>query len=99
MGPLQEQTGLLFLRGQTARTLVWLLSARKALSKIEGVLVDKGHRSQGVGRLLITEAICRAREKSCHLVQFTTDKARSEAKKFYKSLGFEASHEGLKLSL
>ena len=36
MGPLQEepeQTGLLFLRGQTARTIVWLLSARKALSK------------------------------------------------------------------
>jgi len=71
--------------------------SRRAL--IEGVRVDTGHRSQGIGRLMITEAISRAREIGCHLIQLTTDKSRPEAKKFYESLGFVATHEGLKLSL
>ena len=66
---------------------------------IEGVRVDSEHRSQGIGRLMISDAISRAREKGCHLVQLTTDKSRPEAKRFYESLGFVASHEGLKLSL
>ena len=66
---------------------------------IEGVRVDAAHRSRGIGRLMIAEAICRARDEGCHLIQLTTDKSRPEAKKFYESLGFVASHEGLKLSL
>jgi hypothetical protein len=33
------------------------------------------------------------------MVQLTTDKARPDAKRFYESLGFVASHEGLKLPL
>jgi hypothetical protein len=32
-------------------------------------------------------------------VQLTTDKARPDALRFYESLGFVASHEGLKLVL
>ena len=57
------------------------------------------HRSRGVGRLLMGAAIDRARERGCHLVQLTTDRRRPEALRFYESLGFEASHEGLKLHL
>lgn len=34
-----------------------------------------------------------------HLVQFTTDKKRPEALRFYEALGFVASHEGMKLKL
>ena len=66
---------------------------------IEGVRVDEGCRSQGIGRLMITEAISRAREEGCHLIQLTTNRSRPEAKAFYESLGFEATHEGFKLSL
>jgi GNAT superfamily N-acetyltransferase len=44
-------------------------------------------------------AIERARERGCHLVQLTSDKARPDAIRFYQSLGFVASHEGLELSL
>jgi hypothetical protein len=33
------------------------------------------------------------------MAQLTTNKARTEAKRFYQSLGFEATHEGLKLTL
>lgn len=32
-------------------------------------------------------------------VQLTSDKRRADAIRFYESLGFEASHEGLKLPL
>jgi hypothetical protein len=35
----------------------------------------------------------------CHLLQLTSDKARPDAIRFHESLGFVASHEGLKLRL
>lgn len=68
-------------------------------AQIEAVRIHRAHRGRGWGRHLFGWAIQRAREKGCHLVQLTTDKARPEALKFYESLGFRASHEGLKLSL
>lgn len=66
---------------------------------IEGVRVDRAVRSQGIGRQLFEYAINRARERECHVVQLTTDKARPEAIRFYERLGFVASHEGMKLHL
>jgi GNAT superfamily N-acetyltransferase len=66
---------------------------------IESVRVDGELRSKGIGKTLFEWAIARARERSCHLVQLTTDKARPDAKRFYESLGFVASHEGMKLHL
>ena len=33
------------------------------------------------------------------MVQLTTDKRRPDARRFYESLGFVASHEGMKLTL
>ena len=66
---------------------------------IEGVRVDRRLRGAGLGRELFAWAIARARERGCHLVQLTTDKQRPAAKRFYESLGFVASHEGMKLPL
>ena len=66
---------------------------------IEGVRVNRHFRGSGVGRELFAWAINRARERGCHLVQLTTDKERPEALQFYESLGFIASHEGMKLKL
>ncbi len=66
---------------------------------IEGVRVDSSVRSQGIGHRLFTWAIERAEAKGCHLVQLTSDKARPDAIRFYESLGFVASHEGLKRHL
>jgi GNAT superfamily N-acetyltransferase len=68
-------------------------------AQIEGVRVCKGLRSRGVGQALLEFAISRAREKGCHLVQLTTDRRRPEALRFYLGLGFEATHEGMKLHL
>lgn len=66
---------------------------------IEGVRVDNQFRGAGIGRDLFAWAIRRARDRGCHLVQLTTDKERPNALRFYESLGFKASHEGMKLNL
>ena len=66
---------------------------------IEGVRVASEFRSKGIGREMIQWAIGRARERGCHVLQLTTDKERVDALRFYESLGFAASHEGMKLHL
>lgn len=68
-------------------------------AQIEGVRVDGSVRSRGVGRRLIERAIARSRDRGCRMVQLTTDKERPRAVAFYESLGFVASHEGMKLHL
>jgi GNAT superfamily N-acetyltransferase len=68
-------------------------------AQIEGVRVAASHRGRGVGREMIERAIERARIRGCRLVQLTTDKRRPDAHRFYESLGFVASHEGMKLRL
>jgi ribosomal protein S18 acetylase RimI-like enzyme len=64
---------------------------------IEGVRVNKKLRNQGIGKQMFQWAIDRAKKKNCHLIQLTTDKQRPDAIKFYESLGFHATHEGMKL--
>lgn len=66
-------------------------------AQIEGVRVAGDVRSHGVGRALFESSIDRARSRGCHLVQLTTDRRRPEALNFYLGLGFEATHDGLKL--
>ena len=68
-------------------------------AQIESVRIASSLRGEGLGRRLFEWAIARARDKDCALVQLTTDKARPEALRFYESLGFQASHEGMKLAL
>lgn len=67
--------------------------------QIESVRIAAGARGEGMGRTLFEWAIAQCRERGCGLVQLTTDKQRSDARRFYESLGFTASHEGMKLDL
>jgi GNAT superfamily N-acetyltransferase len=66
---------------------------------VEAVRVKTRLRSKGLGKALFEWAIERSRERRCHMVQLTTDKSRADAKRFYESLGFVATHEGMKLHL
>jgi GNAT superfamily N-acetyltransferase len=68
-------------------------------AQIEAVRVGSDHRGRGLGRRMIEWAIDEARRRGCGLVQLTSDKRREDAIRFYASLGFEATHEGLKLPL
>lgn len=66
---------------------------------IEGVRTASSVRGKGVGTELIKWAIHRAQERGCHLIQLTTDKQRVDALRFYERLGFQSTHEGLKMKL
>ena len=66
-------------------------------AQIEGVRVHTSYRNQGVGKTIFQWAIQRAKERNAHLLQLTTDKKRPDAIRFYESLGFKASHEGMKM--
>ncbi|MDZ5443250.1 GNAT family N-acetyltransferase [Micromonospora sp. 4G57] len=68
-------------------------------SLIESVRVRSDLRGRGLGRQMMTWAIDQARQRGCALVQLTTDKTRADAHRFYRNLGFVASHEGMKLPL
>lgn len=66
---------------------------------IEGVRVHRDARGTGVGSQMILWAIEHARESGCRMVQFTTDKSRADAHRFYERLGFEQTHLGYKMKL
>lgn len=66
---------------------------------IEGVRVAGSRRGQGLGRLMMKQAIGRARQRGCYIVQLTSNKQRTAAHAFYEGLGFTPSHEGYKLIL
>ncbi|AWX43112.1 hypothetical protein HME9304_00099 [Flagellimonas maritima] len=68
-------------------------------AQIEAVRIHENYRGKGIGKILFKWAIERSRENKAHVVQLTTDKKRPDALKFYKSLGFEPSHEGMKLHI
>jgi len=68
-------------------------------AQIEGVRVDRHARGKRVGEKLFNEAISIAKSEDCGMVQLTTDKQRNDAHRFYEKLGFQASHEGMKLML
>ena len=71
--------------------------AERAL--IEAVRIRPDRRGGGLGRELMERAVARAEERGCALVQLTSDKRRTDAHRFYASLGFARSHDGFKLAL
>ncbi|MCT9934069.1 GNAT family N-acetyltransferase [Planotetraspora sp. A-T 1434] len=86
--------------GTMQLTFIPGLSRRGAeRAQIEAVRVAAPYRNRGIGRTMMEWAVERARDRGCALVQLTSDKARSDAHRFYTGLGFTASHEGFKLRL
>ncbi|MCP9756856.1 GNAT family N-acetyltransferase [Lacihabitans sp. CCS-44] len=66
-------------------------------AQIEAVRTNSKYRGQGIGRKVFEYAIKRAKEKGCILLQLTSDKKRPDALRFYETIGFVATHEGMKL--
>lgn len=67
--------------------------------QIEAVRVAEKHRGRKIGEWMMKAAIAYGQSKGASIVQLTTNKARTDAKRFYERLGFEATHEGMKLYL
>jgi ribosomal protein S18 acetylase RimI-like enzyme len=68
-------------------------------AQVEAVRVREDLRNLKIGTRLMEWVIAGARERGCKLVQLTTNVARLDAQRFYRRLGFEASHVGMKLKL
>lgn len=66
---------------------------------LESVHILPGERSMGYGGMMVRWAIEQCRERGCFMVQLTSNKARTDAHRFYNRLGFSQSHEGFKLYL
>lgn len=67
--------------------------------QIESVRIASNARGGGLGRQMLEWAIATCKERGCRIIQLNSDKSRSDAIRFYESLGFVASHEGFKLKL
>ncbi len=66
---------------------------------VEDVVVDASHRGKGYGEALLRRAIELAREGGCYKLVLTSNKARTDAHRFYRRLGFNATHEGFRIDL
>jgi len=65
-------------------------------AQIEGVRVATSERGLGLGKLMVEHAEQQARARGAGIMQFTTDKSRPDAHRFYENLGYAASHLGMK---
>lgn len=68
-------------------------------AQVETVRVARDLRGHRIGEAMMRHVIALARERGCDRMQLTTNKARADAQRFYRRLGFVASHEGMKLWL
>lgn len=68
-------------------------------AQLEAVRVAEPLRGEGLGSAMVGWAVTEATRRGCTLVQLTTDKQRTDARRFYERLGFRATHEGMKLRL
>jgi len=68
-------------------------------AEIESLHVDAAWRGRGIGGQLVETAVERARAAGCYRVQLTSNRARSDAHRFYERHGFVPSHVGYKRTL
>ncbi|MCA1364951.1 MULTISPECIES: GNAT family N-acetyltransferase [unclassified Bradyrhizobium] len=62
---------------------------------LEDVRVATECRSRGIGEQLVQWAVTEAKARGCNLVELLTHQTRVDAQRFYKRLGFAASHVGM----
>jgi N-acetylglutamate synthase-like GNAT family acetyltransferase len=55
---------------------------------IGGLVVDKYHRKQGIGRRLMEQIEAWAREQGCSIVRLWSSSTRTSSHKFYEGLGY-----------
>jgi GNAT superfamily N-acetyltransferase len=68
-------------------------------AQVESVRVTTARRGSGIGRAMMLWAVEAAQERGCTIMQLTTNARRHDAHRFYESLGFSASHVGMKRAL
>ncbi|MEO6472928.1 MAG: GNAT family N-acetyltransferase [Aeromicrobium sp.] len=69
------------------------------ICQIESVRTSAAFRGQGIGRQLMKQIEAEAVRRGAARLQLTTNKQRLRAHEFYRRLGFEPSHTGMKKPL
>jgi len=69
------------------------------VAQVESVRVQSAQRGRGLGEHLMAHVVGLARQRGCARVQLTTNAHRTDARRFYRRLGFVESHVGMKLFL
>ena len=64
--------------------------------ELESVHVREDCRSRGVGAALLAAAEAMAVAAGCYRIQLTSRKVRTDAHRFYRANGYEATSEGFK---
>ena len=60
----------------------------EAFAIIAGLVVDRNHRREGIGRALVDRAETWARDQGCSIVRLTSSATRDTAHRFYENLGY-----------
>lgn len=61
----------------------------KSIGFIENVITDKEYRRKGIGKNIIKKAIEYAKKQNCYKILLQSGNKRTEAHKFYESIGFD----------
>ena len=85
-GEVVGTTVLVILPGLAHRIARW--------GVVEYMVVNKAHRSQGIGQALMDRAAELAKEAGCYKIMLCSNKQRWDAHRFYRRAGYEATHEG-----
>ena len=64
--------------------------------QVESVHIAEVFRGRGIGEWMFQQIFEYAKKQHAPIIQLTTNKVRTRAKKFYERLGFKATHEGMK---
>lgn len=75
-----------------------LLVARRTV-EIDNIVVRRGHRRQGIGRLLVAACVAWGRERGADDVEVAVHDFNAAATAFYAALGFEMSVHRLRRPL
>lgn len=63
---------------------------------LQSVFVASAARGKGIGGLMVAEAERRARARGAAVLSLVSNKQRADAHRFYRTLGYDQSHEGFK---
>jgi GNAT superfamily N-acetyltransferase len=61
----------------------------KSIGFIENVITDIEYRKKGIGKQIMKNAIQYAKEQNCYKVVLQSGNKRTDAHKFYESMGFD----------
>lgn len=66
----------------------WEIVETDAFVMIAGLVVDRDHRKQGIGRMLLEQAEAWAASQGCSLVRLWSSSTRTAAHAFYEHVGY-----------